>query len=105
MNEVDDTKPKIMASSGFVPAIKPPQGQLPNLVDPISLKNWNTVCVSVCLSISTIVFALRTYVRIYIKRQWILEDCECSSKLIVQPLRTYRRMLLVLGKFDKFSLP
>lgn len=65
-----------MDFSGFVPAIAPPKGQFPNPVQPETLSKWNTLCVSVCLLTTTIAFALRAYVRVYVKRQWILEDCE-----------------------------
>ncbi|KAK0515903.1 hypothetical protein JMJ35_001937 [Cladonia borealis] len=66
-----------MASSPFDPAIQPPQGWSPNPSDSASLSKWNTMCVCVCLFTTTLVFALRTYVRICIKRQWILEDYMC----------------------------
>lgn len=58
------------------PALQPPHGQTPNFTNPDSLSKWNTLCVSVCLSITTTVFFLRAYTRIAIKREWILEDCE-----------------------------
>ena len=58
------------------PALPPPPGQSPNFANPESLLKWNTLCVSVCLSITTTVFFLRAYTRIAIKREWILEDCK-----------------------------
>ena len=77
-----------MASSADqVVALPPPPGQVSNLIDPKSLKNWDTVCVVVCLFTTTTVVLLRSYVRLWIKREWIIEDCEyiprygCAMKL------------------------
>lgn len=58
------------------PALPPPSGQTSNFVDPESLWKWDVVAVTTCLFITTIVFSLRTYVRLGVKREWILEDCK-----------------------------
>ncbi|KAI4232872.1 MAG: hypothetical protein L6R40_007276 [Gallowayella cf. fulva] len=56
------------------PALPPPPGRQPNFLHPDSLARWNVVCVSACLSITTLLFLLRSGVRLIIKRSWILED-------------------------------
>lgn len=61
-----------------VVALPPPPGQVSNLIDPKSLATWNLVCVLVCLITTTTVLFLRSYVRLWMKREWILEDCESS---------------------------
>lgn len=58
------------------PALAPPDGLSSDFGHPDSLQRWSNLCISVCLSMSTIVFLLRTYVRVAIKRQWMLEDCK-----------------------------
>ena len=76
-----------MSSSDTMnPALPPPHGQSPNFANPESLSKWNTLCVSVCLSITTIAFSLRTYVRIAIKREWVVEDCKSLVSLRVLAL-------------------
>lgn len=68
----------VMASSpNQVVALPAPPGQVSNLINPKSFASWNLVCVAICLVTTTTVFLLRSYVRLWIKRQWILEDCEC----------------------------
>ena len=69
-----------MASSADqVVALPPPLGQVSNLVDPKSFADWNIVGVVVCLATTTTILFLRSYVRLWIKRQWILEDCDYFS--------------------------
>ncbi|KAG8532675.1 uncharacterized protein KY384_002552 [Bacidia gigantensis] len=58
----------------FTPAVEPPAGVIPNPNHPESLAVWNTVCAVTCLSVATTVFAARAYVRLHLKKQWILED-------------------------------
>ncbi|MCJ1423886.1 hypothetical protein MMC29_001771 [Sticta canariensis] len=66
-----------MASAQPTPALPPPPGQTSNFVNPDSLSKWTILCVTVCLSVTGIVFVLRTYVRVVAKRTWILEDYMC----------------------------
>ena len=60
------------------PALIPPNGQTSDFVHPESLLRWDAVTVAVCLSITTILFLLRVYVRLFMKRAWELEDCKFS---------------------------
>ena len=62
--------------SNPTPALPPPSGQTSNFVNPESLLKWCVLCVSVCLAVTTLVFFLRMYVRVAVKREWILEDCK-----------------------------
>ena len=65
-----------MASADQDVALEPPSGHVSNFVNPKSLEKWNLVCVLVCLITTFTVLVLRTYVRLWMKRQWHLEDCE-----------------------------
>lgn len=47
------------------------------------MERWNMVAISVGLSLATVVFLLRSYVRLFLKRSWILEDCESA---VLDPL-------------------
>ncbi|MCJ1475671.1 hypothetical protein MMC13_004334 [Lambiella insularis] len=44
---------------------------------PNDIWEWNVLCQTICLSIPGLMFILRTYVRVWIKRVWILEDYLC----------------------------
>lgn len=63
----------------LVSALPPPPGQTSNFDNPESLAKWNVVCVAVCLSITTTLFALRTYARMVIIKERLLEDCNSYS--------------------------
>ncbi|KAF2962755.1 hypothetical protein GQX73_g10818 [Xylaria multiplex] len=58
----------------FTPALKPPPGVASNPDHPASLVRLANIAIGVALPLVTIFFVLRTYVRIFIKRAWILED-------------------------------
>lgn len=58
------------------PAIPPPPGITSNFDHPVSLKGVMNIAMGVAIPLTTVFFLLRTYVRIWIKRQWIGEDCE-----------------------------
>jgi hypothetical protein len=60
------------------PALPPPPGQTSDFINPPSLTPYVILCFSVCLPITTAVFALRTWTRVIIKRTWILEDYFCT---------------------------
>lgn len=84
-------------------ALPPPDGQASNFDHPESLRKWNAVTVAVCLSIVTVLFVLRFYVRLFLKREWVFEDSK-SANSITSMLRLtnisrhgYRR----LGKSDR----
>ena len=70
------------SSPSLVSALQPPAGVTPNFANPHSLAKWDILCVSLCLALTSIVFSLRTYVRLYIKRQWVLEDCAFYSSIM-----------------------
>ncbi len=59
------------------PALQPPPGLTPNLVNPSSTFQQALVAVYVTSFILTsIVVPLRLYTKIFIVRSWALEDCE-----------------------------
>lgn len=78
------------------PALSPPLGETSNFINPESLSKWITLCVTICLSVTGIVFLLRTYVRIVVKRKWILEDCEFSFSCRQSVSLTFHRYVLYL---------
>jgi hypothetical protein len=57
------------------PALAPPAGQATDYAAPDDLWQWNILCQAMCMGIPGIMFLLRTYVRAWVKRVWILEDC------------------------------
>ncbi|KAJ8126245.1 hypothetical protein O1611_g7393 [Lasiodiplodia mahajangana] len=56
------------------PALPPPPGVTSNFDHPASLKRLNNIAIGVAIPILTIVFGLRVYTRIWIRRSWIFED-------------------------------
>lgn len=76
-----DRQDTMSATPSPTPALPPPPGETPNFVNPETLLKWEILTICLCLISTTIVFVLRTYVRISIKRSWILEDCKHSFSL------------------------
>jgi hypothetical protein len=64
------------------PALKPPQGVVPNFVDPPNLRN-DPLTITLLL-ISTIVVWIRLYTKLRIVRKPVLEDCECMWSVILK---------------------
>lgn len=86
-------------------ALPPPPGEASNFVNPESLSKSIILCVTLCLSVTGIALILRTYVRIFIKRVWILEDCKFPSAVpVVCPLTFCRYVLHILGERDLKSI-
>ena len=57
------------------PALGPPSGQMSDFDQVNTLLKWDIVCVTACLAVTTLIFVLRTWVRVVVKKQWILKDC------------------------------
>lgn len=58
------------------PALQPPNGTVPNLVDP---PNQNTLVMSIvvlCLVITTILVLIRVWARVVVMKMVRLQDCE-----------------------------
>lgn len=64
-----------MTFPSMIPSLPPPPGEASDFGHPSPLLKWNIVCTVVCLSITTITFVLRLWVRLGVLQQWILEDC------------------------------
>lgn len=58
----------------FTPFLKPPAGTTSNPENPQSLVHLADITIAVCLPLVTIFFLGRCYVRLFMKRVWILED-------------------------------
>ncbi|KAG8162132.1 hypothetical protein KVR01_007897 [Diaporthe batatas] len=56
------------------PTPTPPPGTTPNLGHPETSKGPMTIAIGVVISLTSLCFLLRTYVRIWIKRTWTCED-------------------------------
>lgn len=63
-----------VASSTFTPYLPPPAGVTSNPENPASLAHLADITISVCLPLVTLPFFARCYVRLFLKRVWILED-------------------------------
>ena len=61
------------------PALAPPTGVLPNFVDPENVHVAVYVTGILCVFISTLVFWIRVYTRLYIFGETEWEDCKFSS--------------------------
>lgn len=59
-----------------VPVMAPPYGKTSDFSRPNSLLRWDVVAISICLSVTTVLFLLHVYVRGFIKREWVFEDRE-----------------------------
>ncbi|KAJ4289869.1 hypothetical protein N0V90_011202 [Kalmusia sp. IMI 367209] len=61
----------------FIPALKPPSGVSSNPDHPASLAHLATITIAICIPLVTIFFALRSYVRFWVKRLFTFEDVLC----------------------------
>lgn len=59
----------------ITPAMKPPDGQLPNFVNPETMHGWLVATAVICLTISGLSIILRTYVKAVLLRKIVIEDC------------------------------
>ncbi|MCJ1309727.1 hypothetical protein MMC25_003388 [Agyrium rufum] len=57
------------------PALMPPPGVIPNFVDPPSQAQWVIITVCLCLSLTTILIAIRIFSRVYISGPLAWDDC------------------------------
>ncbi|KAI9695978.1 MAG: hypothetical protein M1820_008319 [Bogoriella megaspora] len=57
-----------------IPFLDPPAGQTSNFEHPDTLSIRSTVAIAISLPLITLFFLLRSYVRLRVKRTWILED-------------------------------
>lgn len=66
------------------PALQPPPGLTPNLVNPTSAFQQMLVAIYVTsLILTSIVVPLRLYTKIFIVKSWALEDCKGDFLRIV----------------------
>lgn len=83
----------------LVPASKPPPGVTSNFVDPASLAYRSNIAIGLSVGLTTTFFFLRAFVRIWIKRTWILEDCRWRDKKTCVCANLHRRACFYfLGK-------
>lgn len=82
-----ETMATATTSATPMPALPPPAGETSNFKHPETLTGKMYISMGVAISLTTIFFFFRTYVRIWIKRQWIIEDCKENSRPIPCQIR------------------
>jgi hypothetical protein len=67
-----------------IPLVPPPPGVTPNLIDPPSLAPTILITGIVFLILATSFFLVRAYSKLWISRNWGMDDCEflCFSRLL-----------------------
>ncbi|KAL1971992.1 hypothetical protein VTN31DRAFT_7211 [Thermomyces dupontii] len=65
----------------FTPALEPPPGVVSNPINPPSLAYQSKITIGIAVPLTSLFFFARCYVRLMIKRTWILEDCRYDSIL------------------------
>lgn len=76
----------MMETSLPTPALPPPPGETSNFSSPPSLTQETNIAIGITVPLTTIFFFLRTYVRIWIKRSWIFEDCKFDPSPLLSPI-------------------
>ena len=59
-----------------LPGLKPPPGVTPNFINPHNYQSKIIAVVSVCLTVATLVTALRLYTKVFLIKSVKSEDCE-----------------------------
>ena len=57
------------------PAAVPPPGIAPNFVDPANIRKSLTADLVICLTVTTLVVGMRTWTKIHVIKEVVLEDC------------------------------
>lgn len=77
------------------PTIPPPPGVTPNLVNPpaYGVDEW-TFSASVCLSVTTLIVAIRVYTRLCLSRTRLWEDCKgfLSRQIVSIPFLNFSQI-------------
>ena len=63
-----------MIFSHLTSALLTPPEQPSSYIESVSPVKEGIVCVAICLSITTVIFILRTWARLGVLKQWLLED-------------------------------
>lgn len=71
---MSETSVSAVPTSTFTPALEPPPGVASKPDHPETLIHLANISLSLCLSLVTIFFFLRSYVRIFVKHAWAVED-------------------------------
>lgn len=67
-------------TSEGLPPVRPPPGIVPELQNPPNAgQGGNVAGLAICISAATILFAVRSYVKFRIRRNYLVEDGECSG--------------------------
>ena len=61
------------------PAMKPPEGLLPNFVDPPTQDRSNIILHTICLILVTIFLGIRLYTRHFISHWLSWDDCKLAG--------------------------
>lgn len=66
------------------PALAPPPGVTSNLEHPPNMNVLGIAVVTLCLAVSTIVFSLEAYAKLYCMKKVHIEDCKHGEPLGIQ---------------------
>ena len=58
------------------PSLQPPLGLKPDFAHPTNRNGEGYAAVTICITISTLVFALRMYAKGFVSRKFAVEDCK-----------------------------
>ena len=61
------------------PGLPPPEGVIPNFVDPPTLEHVQIAATVVCLTLAVFTTVLRMYTKVFIIKAIGWEDCKCGS--------------------------
>lgn len=75
-------------------AIEPPPGVTPNLIHPVSLRKYNVLGQTVCLTISTLLVWMRMYSKLCLIKSVGWEDCKSTTKRLEWIMNTERVKIL-----------
>lgn len=63
------------------PAMKPPNGQVPNFENQETMHGWLVATAVICLTVSLLSILLRTFVKVVLIKKVEIEDCTSASPL------------------------
>ncbi|KAM7223127.1 hypothetical protein V8F06_001683 [Rhypophila decipiens] len=80
-----------------IPALDPPEGVVPNFIDPPKDNTGAYAVLAICLVLSTAAILSRVYSRVFVVRQIFLADCEQDHLLNSHQSTTTELRLTILA--------
>lgn len=75
-------------------ALEPPPGITPNFVNPVSMRKYDVLGQSMCLTVSTLLVWMRMYSKVRLIKSTEWEDCKSTAKLVQRIMNTERVKIL-----------